>query len=486
MGPTGSLARNFSRCRIAALVTIFSSFALFASGCGSSNGSSGSGGNTPPPPPGNTNVAVLLTSTGNDQLSEYDVVVSSVTITNSAGKATTLLTSGQGESFELMHANGTVYSAGTIAVPQDTYTSASVSLTRAQFTFLSASGGSFNSACTFASTNPTATVNLPSPITVAGTAMAITINLQASKSASWTSCIGGTFTVTPTFTAAPITLAANPTGPNNGEMSGIVGQVSSVSAGSFSLAPDDGFTVQSSAAPSALPIATSANTVFQGVAGASALAAGMFVDLDAVIQADGSLLATRVAVEDMKGVNVMVGPILSFSTPNSNFVVLGTQAQGQDFSTNPPTFTTFSFSSNTIFQISDQFSNLGQLPFVPTFTSLNAVPGQSVYVSAAAVPGSGSTAAESVTLVPQTINGTVTAVTANGSFQVYTVSLAPYDTFPLLGQPSTVEVYVDGNTQLLNSTTLGTGSTFRFNGLVFNDNGTLRMDCGLVNDGVQE
>jgi hypothetical protein len=26
----------------------------------------------------------------------------------------------------------------------------------------------------------------------------------------------------------------------------------------------------------------------------------------------------------------------------------------------------------------------------------------------------------------------------------------------------------------------------RFNGLVFNDNGTLRMDCGQINDGVAE
>jgi hypothetical protein len=47
-----------------------------------------------------------------------------------------------------------------------------------------------------------------------------------------------------------------------------------------------------------------------------------------------------------------------------------------------------------------------------------------------------------------------------------------------------VQVYVDSNTQKLNSTTLGAGNTFRFYGLVFNDNGTLRMDCAQVNDGV--
>jgi hypothetical protein len=30
------------------------------------------------------------------------------------------------------------------------------------------------------------------------------------------------------------------------------------------------------------------------------------------------------------------------------------------------------------------------------------------------------------------------------------------------------------------------GDVLRFNGLVFNDNGTLRMDCAQVNDGVPE
>jgi hypothetical protein len=76
----------------------------------------------------------------------------------------------------------------------------------------------------------------------------------------------------------------------------------------------------------------------------------------------------------------------------------------------------------------------------------------------------------------------------------YTVSLAPYDLFPtlavqqaqttVLNNPSQVEIYIDSNTQKLNTQALAAGSTLRFYGLVFNDNGTLRMDCGQVNDGV--
>jgi hypothetical protein len=97
-------------------------------------------------------------------------------------------------------------------------------------------------------------------------------------------------------------------------------------------------------------------------------------------------------------------------------------------------------------------------------------------------------------LAPQTINGTVAASQQVGNFTDYTVTLAAYDLFPalavqqgqttLLSNPTQVEVYVDNNTQKLNNQALATGNTLRFYGLVFNDNGTLRMDCAQVQDGV--
>jgi hypothetical protein len=104
--------------------------------------------------------------------------------------------------------------------------------------------------------------------------------------------------------------------------------------------------------------------------------------------------------------------------------------------------------------------------------------------------------ATTATLVPQTINGMVSAISTSGSLTTYTVTLAPYDLFPdfavqpgqtaLLSIPNTVMVYADSNTQLLNSKPIAVGSLIRFNGLVFNDNWTLRMDCAQINDGVAE
>jgi hypothetical protein len=98
--------------------------------------------------------------------------------------------------------------------------------------------------------------------------------------------------------------------------------------------------------------------------------------------------------------------------------------------------------------------------------------------------------------MPQTIDGTVVGTSSSGAFQIYSVSLASYDLPPILatqpGQsytlnnPSAVEVYVDSNTQLLNKQPLAVGGIFRFSGLLFDDAGTMRMDCGEVNDGVAE
>jgi hypothetical protein len=150
--------------------------------------------------------------------------------------------------------------------------------------------------------------------------------------------------------------------------------------------------------------------------------------------------------------------------------------------------------STAMFQISGQFTNLDSLPFVPSFSAANMVPGQEAYISAASMADASYPTATTITLMPQTIDGTVTASSTAGNFTYYTVSLASYDLFPMLASqpsqtaiennPSQVEVYVDSNTRELNTQPLAPGGTFRFYGLVFNDNGTLRMDCAQVNDGV--
>ncbi len=70
-------------------------------------------------------------------------------------------------------------------------------------------------------------------------------------------------------------------------------------------------------------IATNASTVYQGIGNFSALAAGMIANLDLTLQSDGSLLATRIEVDDPGGTNVLAGPLGTVFGTQGDIVDLG-------------------------------------------------------------------------------------------------------------------------------------------------------------------
>ena len=217
------------------------------------------------------------------------------------------------------------------------------------------------------------------------------------------------------------------------------------------------------------------------------------------IQRDGSLLASRVAVQDANPTNLSraSGPLLFVASSAPALYTFLQEEQGFLF-TPGSQWNIFSF-GNAVYQISGHFTNLQSLPFAPMLNAGTIFAGQNVSITSHALTfaaGPTYVPLTTITLVPQTINGTVTAVGSEGSFTTYTVSLAAYDLIPALAvQPgqttattnhSAVVVYVDSNTQQLNTKQLTAGDVFRFNGLIFNDSGTLRLDCAQVNDGVPE
>jgi hypothetical protein len=475
--------------------------ASFTTGCGSS------GSMSEPPAPtltGNTSVTVMLTGMANDQLAEFDLGFQSITLTSQSGKTATLLslpTSGPAVGAEFMHINGLAEPLVTASIPQDIYTSATVSLSGAEFVCvdLSVAGaggqGTLDTSVFDDLGMPASavTVTLPSPITVTGTSMGISLDLLVSQSATYSSCYDQngiySYSITPTFNLTALTLSSSPTTAANGRVTGLDGQITAIGTAGSNI------TLSIPDAEGARPISVTfgGHTVYQGVNNFSALASGMFVDIDGTIQSDGSLLATRVAVEDSSAADVLRGPVTQVAPSVSAFLMMPREHQGSSYVGGSE----FYNSGDAALKVSGQITNLASLPFVPSFTTSNMVPGQEVYISVAAIPTDGSyPVATTMTLMPQTINGTVIASSQSGNFTDYTVSLASYDLFPMLAvqpnqttvenNPSQVEVYVDSNTQLLNAQRLAAGSTLRFYGLVFNDNGTLRMDCAQVNDGVPE
>jgi hypothetical protein len=253
-----------------------------------------------------------------------------------------------------------------------------------------------------------------------------------------------------------------------------------------------------------LTVALDGSTQYQGIASATGLAVGDFVDTDLALQSDGSYLATRIELKDASAKDMLTGLVAQDDPLISDGLLSAfpTSQQGDDLSTGPVgAGYAYQPGSATTFQISGQVTNLGSLPFSAVFNAANLVPGQRVSFgspSIAYTTAAGYTVPTTMTLVPQTIDATVNAVSTSENYTVYAVSLASYDPVVQLNVPTpqyvdkhiananVVNVYVDSNTSLLNSNSLATGGTFRFHGLLFNDNGVFRMVTDQVTDGVPQ
>jgi hypothetical protein len=463
-------------------------------GC-SSGGSGGASPASSNPTPAVTTVTVVLSSDANDQFTDFDAVLQGITLTNSSGKSVTLLSQSLGTEF--VHLNGLIEPMITGTLPQDTYTAATVSVGGAAFTcvFLDTNGGLQVSEFAYGYVPaPNVSVSLPANLLVTGDSMGMTLRMLVQQSATLSSCSGGaSYAITPAFTLTSFDIANAPPGSASNTVLSLEGVVTAVSGSSGS------FEVQRPAYMSepatSLKVSIDNGTALQGIDGLASLAIGMFVNLDGAIQADGSVHATRVAVADPVAVDVRTGPILSvFNQAIPILDIKPIEGQGKDGLVD---IEAYDF-SNTTFHISSQLSNVQQLPFAATFNAANMVAGQNVYLSSPAfVTCCGLqyyAPATTITLMPQMIDGAVLGSSISGNFTIYAVELSNYDLFvslaaqpaqaTLLTQPDQVQVYVDGSTRMLNSDPVAVGSTLRFYGLVFNDQGVLRMDCAQINDGV--
>ncbi len=444
-------------------------------------------------------MAVVLTGTANDQLTAFNLALQNLSLVDKSGATVNLLATSQGAEF--MHINGGVEPLMTFTVPQGDYTSATAMVGFAQFTCVQLVPGIIDSSTFEYGQTPATnvTVNLPSPISVTGNTMTLSLIRERVASETYSSCYwpngSGTYAITPTFTLAPATLATQPTSSANGKVTALNGQVSSVDAtnGSIALAlpfPENTRT---------LSVTTGPSTTFAGIDNFASIAPGTFVTIDGAIQSNSSVAATRVASLDVTATSAVTGPLFFVSNVDPALLIWGTQNQGALFvNIDLVGSQYFSFGSAT-FHISGEMHNLSELPFVPVFTAATMVPGQYVYLSTNSMQQSGGfpyTPLTTVTLIPQTLDGTITGISSSGNFTVYTISLASYDLFPmlavqpgqatLLNNPAEVQVYADTSTQQLAVQPVAEGNTFRFTGMVFNDGGTLRMDCAEINDGVAQ
>jgi uncharacterized protein DUF5666 len=466
------------------LLAFFLSFcASFIAGCGQTT-------NQPGPQPGQTTqVVILLSSTANDSIWNFYIEIASVALSDSAGTSVPVYNPPVPVSLipttgEFIHVNGGFEPLVTATVPQGTYTSAALRVAGCRFSTagVGANGGplqsTYNEGLCSQGTGA-ATVTLPSPITISGSVTVLSLNLQAPQSytlAPSTGSTPATYTISPVFTLTPIQVPAGQSSGATAMAKGIVAQIQTISGTTLGL---------HTANFSMLIVNTNPSTLYWGVSGFSSLSPGMNVNFDAAIQSDGSLLATRIEVDDLTAAWVTSGPAL-YSYQTGEFYVLPQQGP----SPSPTNGGVFQSSSSTAYRVSAQIAHLQDPPFAASFNAQSLFAGQNVAVSFSANSLTGDEPAETVTLIPQTIQGMISALSTDGGYTVYEVKLADDDpitvlqrvagAFPLISDPTHIVVYADINTQMPASGGGSVGSTQRFRGLLFYDNGTLRMDCSSI------
>lgn len=479
--------------------TVAAGVMSLAGGCGGGKSTSGSGNG--PQPGESTQTTVVVSGEANDQLMRFSMALNSLSLTTQAGTVVQVVTTPQ--QVEFMHLNGGAEPLMTAEVPQGVYTSATATVGGASFTCLvQQSGSDTTSTYAYGATpNNQVTVQLPEPLTVSGDSMALSLQLLVSQSASFPStCYTAgiaQFSISPTFNLTAMTVSASPQNATNGKMTALQGLVTNLgaTASSFTVSAADG-TQPNTSLNTAWQVTTNSSTQFEGIGNAQGLTAGMPVDFDGTLQPDGSILATRVAVLDSNTSDLTVneGPLMQVTASEPVLNEANQESEGSQMLIRG--WPAYSFGEAN-FAVWGGLSNTGSLPFAASFGAANMVPGQMVSITSHTTQvASGPTyvPAGVVTLMPQTINGTVAGTGTSGSFTTYTVELAPYDVFPqfavqggqttLLQNPLEVVVYADSSTQVLSPPTIG--SVARFSGVIFNDNGTLRMDCAEEAAGVAE
>jgi len=316
-------------------------------------------------------------------------------------------------------------------------------------------------------------IKFASPLTL--TTQAATVNLDFNLASSVSMDASGNITFTPTIVATVAMVPSN-TGDEdeaeNGEVEDIVGAVSAISGTSFTIMVGQ----------QSLTFATNSSTRFDGISSFSALTKGMIVQVRAVTQSDGTLLATKVEAEDQdenenENETEAQGLVVSTSgSPVTQFAMLVRDHSGLTTMTPLGNTLTVNVASGTQFKIDTDSIDLTNLSFTPTFDATSFTKGQNVETEGT-VSGTTLTATK-VRLKEQSLTGTVSGFTQNGNAARFTLTVPTNSVFAMLAGQNTVTVFQQPSTRT--RITVANGATVVVRGLVFSTSGKYNMVAGRI------
>ncbi len=375
-----------------------------------------------------------------------------------------------------MHLMGTMQPLSMISAPQGTYTGASVTIGSATVMYMDPTTKA--AVQTTISGPITTSVSFSTPITVGSTPMAMSFDLNLASSVTADS--NGNLSMKPVFNVSSGTEGSGSAlDTADGGVQQMMGSVSSVSGSSF--------VMTSMQAAQNFTFATNSSTEFEGTS-MSSMASGMLAIVDAALQSDGTMLATK--VQSMMGSGGVMGggiitavagqPLTSLSMVMQNGT--GTGMMSSYFAEGA----TVDLSSSTTYQIDEDNMDMSGLPFSPVFDANNIYAGQSVIsvssggmMSSSGMMGGSSMAgtltASTLELQPQGESGTVATTITSGSTSSFTLTLPADSAFATMTGATTITVYQQSGTTISSGSSIASGSTVDVFGLLFFDGGQWKM-----------
>ena len=462
--PFPSFARTF---RHSVAVLALAGCTLIAAGCGGGGSSPATppvgGGQNPGPTPSSA-VQVKIGDAPADRVISFEVTVGPITLTPTSGSAVTALSGTR--RLELSHLSGTNEPLALLNLPQGSYSSASITVSNPEVTFINSSGVLVKLQPAF---NQAITIKFSPAISIGASSSILNIDLNISSALSFDALgnVTGVNLSASSFNVSTAAVAAEDRqGHEDGELEDMTGLVSNVSGTSFTM------TVGQNGV--SLTFSTDANTQFNDGA-ALATMLNTLVTVEGLTKSDGSLYAKEVeGIENANGAELegLVTQVTGNPASQLSFVAHDGSGSGVDDTAVGATLTAnVGGAQYKVNKGNIDTSGIGGLPSPPNFPfdAATVHAGQRVEVETASSFSGPSLVAEKVKLQQQALVGTVSGLAGPTSAGpvTFTLTLPSDSAFAVLSGQTMVNVSWQPGTDLHNLASVNNGDTVRVRGLVF-------------------
>ena len=457
------------RMKFALVASAAGGLLLVLSACGG-----GMSNSTSTPSQSTAALQVNIGDAPSDRLVAFGMTISSMTFTNSAGTSVPVMSSSA--TTEMVHLMGTMQPLSLMKIPQGDYTKATITMSNMAIAYMNPANGQMVQQ-TIAGPM-TSVVNFSPSLTLGSSPMVANFDLDMASSVAIDNM--GNVTFTPTFTASMQAGGAGGNSPYSGGMQHMMGTVGSSSGSSFS------FSMMESSGP--MTIATNSNTQFVGMSGMGMMSNNQLLAVDAVMQPDGSMMATDIEDVMTPGGAMAMGLVTSVTgNPVTQLTLVANDVSGNGMmASNLGGVMTVNIGSGTSFSVDSDDVDMTNLPFTPTFGGTTISMGQFIDADSnsgmmssggmgGGMMGSGTLTATEIRLEQQGLGGTVSAYTSSGSQATFTLTLSSGSAFTTLTGASTITIFQQAGTQLSGLTSITNGSVVHVRGLLFLNAGGYKL-----------